>query len=45
MKKKNSNQIAIPVASKRRFYGHGVKGVELNDLVGKLIVVEGADGS
>ena len=29
----------------RRFYGHGVPRVKLEDLAGKLIVVEGADGS
>jgi dTMP kinase len=29
----------------RRFYGHGIPGVELEKLAGKLIVVEGADGS
>ena len=29
----------------RRFYGHGIPGVQLADLAGKLIVVEGADGS
>jgi dTMP kinase len=45
MKKKNQNHIIVPLASERRFYGHGIPGVELEDLVGKLIVVEGADGS
>lgn len=29
----------------RRFYGHGVPRVKLEDATGKLIVVEGADGS
>ena len=29
----------------RRFYGHGIPGVQLEDLTGRLIVVEGADGS
>jgi dTMP kinase len=29
----------------RRFYGHGIPHVRLEDLAGKLIVVEGADGS
>src|SRR5271170_70877 len=29
----------------RRFYGHGIPGVKLADLAGKLIAVEGADGS
>ncbi len=45
MKKRNNNQIVIPPATVRRFYGHGIPGVELDELVGKLIVVEGADGS
>src|SRR5882757_2929482 len=29
----------------RRFYGHGIPGVKLEELQGKLIAVEGADGS
>jgi len=29
----------------RRFYGHGIPGVRLQELTGRLIVVEGADGS
>lgn len=45
MKKKNQNQIVVPSSTPRRFYGHGIPGVELDDLVGKLIAVEGADGS
>src|ERR1041385_2570269 len=45
MKKKNHNQIVVPQAGRRRFYGHGIPGVQLDELVGKLIVVEGADGS
>ena len=45
MKKKNQNHIVVPPATPRRFYGHGIPGVELDELVGKLIVVEGADGS
>ena len=45
MKKKNQNQIVIPPATPRRFYGHGIPGVALDELVGKLIAVEGADGS
>lgn len=32
-------------APRHRFYGHGIPGVPLEKLVGKLIVVEGADGS
>jgi dTMP kinase len=45
MKKKNHNQIIVPLCGPRRFYGHGIPGVKLDELVGKLIVVEGADGS
>jgi dTMP kinase len=36
---------AEPRAVKRRFYGYGIPNVDLNRLSGKLIVVEGADGS
>lgn len=43
--KKNAQRIVVPRAKPRRFYGHGVPGVDLNKLSGKLIVVEGADGS
>jgi dTMP kinase len=35
----------VPRAANRRFYGHGIPNVDLNRLAGKLIVVEGADGS
>lgn len=37
--------IAVPKPSRRRFYGYGIPNVDLNRLAGKLIVVEGADGS
>lgn len=37
--------ILVPQPSRRRFYGHGIPGVKLETLGGKLIVVEGADGS
>jgi len=37
--------IVVPRQGPRRFYGHGVPGVDLSKLAGKLIVVEGADGS
>jgi dTMP kinase len=36
---------AVAPHSQRRFYGHGIPGVDLEKFVGKLIVVEGADGS
>ncbi len=39
------NQIVIPRPSSRRYYGHGIPGMDLSALAGKLIVVEGADGS
>jgi dTMP kinase len=38
-------KIMVPRPSKRRFYGYGIPNVDLNRLAGKLIVVEGADGS
>ncbi len=42
---KSRNNILVPRRSERRYYGHGIPGVDLGDLAGKLIVVEGADGS
>src|SRR5258708_1708467 len=38
-------KVPVPKASAKRFYGHGIPGVDLAKLTGKLIVVEGADGS
>jgi dTMP kinase len=40
-----ASRVHPPVPSAHRFYGHGIPGVELEKLTGKLIVVEGADGS
>jgi dTMP kinase len=45
MKRVRQNHIVVPRPSERRFYGHGIPKVELDRLAGKLIVVEGADGS
>ncbi|HYG22917.1 MAG TPA: dTMP kinase [Verrucomicrobiae bacterium] len=45
MKPRKRHHIVVPPAGPRNFYGHGIPGVELEELVGKLIVVEGADGS
>src|SRR4051812_5267615 len=45
MRRASRNQILVPLRSKRRFYGHGIPRVDLEQLAGKLIVVEGADGS
>src|SRR5258707_2534510 len=45
MRRASKNQIVVPLRSTRRFYGHGIPRVDLEQLAGKLIVVEGADGS
>jgi dTMP kinase len=45
MKRGPENRIVIPGRTERRFYGHGIPKVELERLAGRLIVVEGADGS
>jgi dTMP kinase len=45
MKRVPKNHIVVPRRSERKFYGHGIPGVQLAELAGKLIVVEGADGS
>ena len=45
MRRASRNHIVVPHRSQRRFYGHGIPRVELEQLAGKLIVVEGADGS
>ena len=38
-------KVLVPRRSPKRFYGHGIPGVDRARLSGKLIVVEGADGS
>jgi dTMP kinase len=38
-------RVLVPRPSLKRFYGHGIPGVDPVQLTGKLIVVEGADGS
>ena len=45
MKRPAQNHIVVPRRTPRRFYGHGIPRVELERLAGRLIVVEGADGS
>jgi dTMP kinase len=46
MKKKKQPASSIPAPSAQRcFYGYGIPGAQTEELVGKLIVVEGADGS
>ena len=42
---RKKNLVVLPSRSPRRFYGHGIPNVDLAQLGGKLIVVEGADGS
>jgi dTMP kinase len=37
--------VFVPQPTPKRFYGHGIPGVDPMQLTGKLIVVEGADGS
>jgi dTMP kinase len=38
-------RVTVPRPSRRRWYGHGIPNVDLQRLAGKLIVMEGADGS
>jgi dTMP kinase len=38
-------RVVVPHPTVKRFYGHGIPGVDVRSLRGKLIVVEGADGS
>src|SRR5215468_3782457 len=45
MKRAAQNQIVVPGRTERRFYGHGIPRVDSEQLAGRLIVVEGADGS
>ena len=45
MKRAGQNHIVVPRRTPRRFYGHGIPKVDLERLAGRLIVVEGADGS
>lgn len=42
-----SRQVRViePRRTPRRFYGHGIPGVDVSTLAGRLIVIEGADGS
>lgn len=45
IRRKVQDRIVVPRRSHHRFYGHGIPGVDGEQLAGKLIVVEGADGS
>jgi len=44
-KPKQGRDIVLPALKPKRFYGHGIPNVDLEKLTGKLIAVEGADGS
>ena len=44
-RKPSRNSIVVPLRTSRSFYGHGLPNVDLKRLAGRLIVVEGADGS
>ncbi len=44
-KRPRNAQVIVPRKTARRFYGHGLPGVDVEKLAGRLIVVEGADGS
>ena len=44
-RRSSNGPIVVPQRTPRRFYGHGLPNVDLNRLAGRLIVVEGADGS
>ena len=39
------SKVFLPTTSPKKWYGHGIPGVDLQRLNGKLIVIEGADGS
>ena len=45
LKRDGKRRIVLPKPSSKRFYGHGIPGIDVHQLGGKLIVVEGADGS
>src|SRR5687768_14509793 len=44
-RKLGTREIVVPFRTPKRWYGLGIPGVNLQDLTGKLFVVEGADGS
>jgi len=44
-KARGFGRVVVPQRTPKRFYGHGIPGVDLEKLSGKLIAVEGADGS
>lgn len=45
LKTNTRSRVFVPQRTPKKYYGHGIPGVELDRLSGKLIAVEGADGS
>ncbi len=45
LRRREKCHVLVPKPSSKHFFGHGIPGVEVEKLAGKLIVVEGADGS
>jgi dTMP kinase len=45
LRRKPATRVLVPKRAQHRFYGHGLPDIDLPALCGKLIVVEGADGS
>lgn len=45
LRSRSTARVLVPHKTSRRFYGHGIPGVSVDKLAGRLIVVEGADGS
>ncbi len=40
-----TQEVLVPVPAVKSFYGKGIPGINVEELTGKLIVLEGADGS
>ena len=40
-----AQDVLVPVPAAKSFYGKGIPGIDVDELTGKLIVLEGADGS
>jgi dTMP kinase len=44
-RRKPATHVVVPTRAQHQFYGHGLPNIDLETLSGKLIVMEGADGS
>lgn len=40
-----TQDVLVPIPAAKHFYGKGIPGINVDELTGKLIVIEGADGS